>query len=250
MYIGLILFFYYYFEKVITDVGDAPYDLVEPVLRKMSAKQLVDIEKNSPQIKVRSDDLWRRLIMKDFPDRPVPQSRFRKTYSKYFKEKEAHLQNASIRLREGMKKFEEEKAARTITSLEVDPRAAKARAKFKSSSAAPSGSRLIQKAMQSARTKGPMFSNKNIQFTNVRPPRNIKTLSDTRDNNRLRLNSSPDRANQQERQQQTASPISVPSSVTGKRQRSEGGQQNTDDNNTKKPVKKPQARSSVFLPKR
>lgn len=216
---------------MITDVGDAPYELVEPILRKMSAKQLIEIERNSAQIRARSDDVWRRLVMKDFSDRPVPTANFRKAYVKYFKEKEKHLQNASIRLREGMKKLEEEKAARTITSLEVDPRAAKARAKFKASRAAPPGSRVIQKALQTARTKGPLFSSKNVQFTTIHPPRSSTNT-------------------QQQSQTKTESPSKSPT----KRPYNSLSDNTADERNTKKPavisrpVKRPQ--SSVFLPKR
>lgn len=198
----------------------------------MSAKQLIEIERNSTQIKTRSDDVWRRLVMKDFPDRPVPTANFRKAYVKYFKEKEKHLQNASIRLREGMKKLEEEKASRTITSLEVDPRAAKARAKFKASRAAPPGSRVIQKAMQTARTKGPLFSSKNVQFTTVHPPRSSTNAQ----------------------QPKSVSPSkSAPNSPT-KRPYNESSGNTSDDRSAKKPsvasrpVKRPQ--SSIFLPKR
>ncbi|KAA8897722.1 hypothetical protein TRICI_006685 [Trichomonascus ciferrii] len=198
----------------------------------MSAKQLIEIERNSAQIKARSDEVWRRLVMKDFPDRPVPTANFRKAYVKYFKEKEKHLQNASIRLREGMKKLEEEKASRTITSLEVDPRAAKARAKFKASRAAPSGSRVIQKAMQSARTKGPLFSSKNVQFSTIHPPRSSTTAQ----------------------QPKPTSPSKSTRSSPSKRPYNESSGNNSDEQISKKPtvvsrpVKRPQ--SSIFLPKR
>jgi hypothetical protein len=152
---------------VIVDVGDAPYDLAQPILKKVSAKQLAEIESNCPQIKLRSEEIWKLFIMRDFSDRPVPTTKFRKTYAKYYREKEAHLKDASVRLKEGLEKFKQEKASRTITTIrsEDDPLAARARAKRKASSAAPPGSRLIQKALQAARAKGPIFSSKSIKFS-------------------------------------------------------------------------------------
>lgn len=146
-------------------MGPAPYDLVAPILKKMSAKQLAEIEKKSPQIKAHSEEIWKKFLERDFGDRPMPAGRFRRTYIVYFKEKEAHLKDASIRLRESMERLKQEKAARTITSLEVDPMAAKARAKRKMAATSPAGSKLIQRAMQTARAKGPIHSNKNIKFS-------------------------------------------------------------------------------------
>jgi RNA polymerase II transcription factor SIII (Elongin) subunit A len=153
------------YSHVIHDVGTAPFDLVAPILKKMSAKQLAEIENNSPQIKTHSEEVWKKLLERDFGDRSMPTSKFRKTYIKYFKEKEAHLKDASVRLRESMERLKQEKAARTITSLEVDPMAARAQARRKMTSNAPAGSKLIQKAMQTARAKGPIHSNKNIKFS-------------------------------------------------------------------------------------
>ena len=118
----------------------------------------------SPHIKLRSEEIWKHFITRDFADRPVPASHFRKTYVRYFKEKEAQLKDASIRLRESMEKLKKEKESRTIIPLEIDPRAARSNARRKAAPSAPSGSRLIQKAIQSARAKGPLFSPKNTQF--------------------------------------------------------------------------------------
>lgn len=153
------------YSHVIHDVGTAPFDLVAPILKKMSAKQLVEIENKSPQIKHHSEQVWKKLVERDFSDRPMPSSKFRKTYIRYFKEKEAHLKDASVRLRESMERLKQERAARTITSLEVDPMAAKAHAKRKLASTALPGSKLIQKAIQTARSKGPIYSSKNIKFS-------------------------------------------------------------------------------------
>ncbi|ANB13762.1 hypothetical protein AWJ20_4707 [Sugiyamaella lignohabitans] len=133
----------------------------------MSARQLSDIEKKSPQIRSRSDELWKLFITRDFPDRPVSESHNRRAYAQYYKEKEAHLKNASSRLRESLEKIKQEKASRTITSLEVDPQSLRAAARRKASSSAPAGSRLIQKAFNSARTKGPLFSSRNTKFASM-----------------------------------------------------------------------------------
>lgn len=139
---------------------------MEPILRRITAKQLVMIEKNCPQIRSRSQELWKSFIIRDFGDRPLPDGQYRKTYVKYFREKEAQLEDASTRLRESMNKFKKEKEARTITSLEVDPLAERVR-KRRIMSHGPPGSKMIQKAYQTARSKGALFSSRNMRFGKV-----------------------------------------------------------------------------------
>lgn len=135
-------------------------------MRRITAKQLVMIEKNCPQIRSRSQELWKAFIIRDFTDRPLPDGQYRKTYVKYFREKEAQLEDASTRLRESMDKFKKEKEARTITSLEVDPLAERVR-KRRIMTHGPPGSKMIQKAYQTARSKGAVFSSRNMRFGKV-----------------------------------------------------------------------------------
>ncbi|CAN6674404.1 hypothetical protein TRVA0_053S00166 [Trichomonascus vanleenenianus] len=147
--------------RFISDVGDAPYDLVEPILKKMGHEQILRIEEQSPQIEQRSDSVWKHLIQRDFRHRPLPPDGYRETYLQYAKEKEVDLKNASQRLRASMQKFNQEKASNTIIALETDPLAARARAKQKAKT--HPGSKLIQRARTNA-LNNRIFSPKNIKF--------------------------------------------------------------------------------------
>lgn len=136
----------------------------------MTASQLSKIESNCPQVVGKTEDIWRALITKDFPHMVIPRSNFRKTYDKYYKEQQKQLNDASIRLKQAMKRLEQEKASTTITALEVDPislkRANRKRGYGSSSGASgvQGGSSIMKKALQSARSRGPIFSKKNVQF--------------------------------------------------------------------------------------
>lgn len=160
----------------ITDVGDIRYELIKPILKRMAPKQLAQIEDKSPHIKSKSGELWRDHIKTDFHDRPLPPpseplTNYRKLYGKYYKQKQRMLNEASARLRESTQRFQKEKASRTISTLEVDPRATQIAIRKKaSSSSTPSGSRLINKAWATAKAKGPVFSQKNTRFVNSANP--------------------------------------------------------------------------------
>lgn len=141
-----------------------PFQLVEPILKRMPAKQLYEIEQKCPQIQSASQQLWKDLIMRDFSDRPVPESHFRKVYGKYYKERQEHLKTASQRLRETTERLKREREATKITSLAVDPRAARSTARYKASKAAPPGMRAVQKAFADVKMRGPRFSSGNLRF--------------------------------------------------------------------------------------
>jgi len=52
----------------ITDVADAPYEVIRPVLRKITnPQQLRDIEERSPHIADADAELWRAFIARDIP---------------------------------------------------------------------------------------------------------------------------------------------------------------------------------------
>ncbi|WEW57890.1 hypothetical protein PRK78_003357 [Emydomyces testavorans] len=54
--------------KAIKDVGDAPYELVRPILLKVeNPRQLHTIEENSPQLKGHMEELWLEFIKRDIP---------------------------------------------------------------------------------------------------------------------------------------------------------------------------------------
>lgn len=53
----------------INDVGDAPYNLIRPILRKVQAEQLLQIERNSPHIEQKSQEVWEYFIRRDFQEK-------------------------------------------------------------------------------------------------------------------------------------------------------------------------------------
>lgn len=126
------------------DVGATPFHLLIPVLRRMNAKQLGQIEDLSPQITPDSDELWTNLVSKDFPDRPilansiraskvkstranvvVPAGRtlqfcdmpMKSLYFKYSDERESFRQDSAERLRKITQKLKKEKSANSIVSV-------------------------------------------------------------------------------------------------------------------------------------
>ncbi|KAM9919064.1 hypothetical protein OXX59_008201 [Metschnikowia pulcherrima] len=121
----------------ITDVGDTPYHLVQPILKRLNAKQLALIEENSPTIMPHTDELWGFLIEKDFPDRPFNPAKLRllpsgdnaqmprrNLYKQYASEKEQFLATSADRLRRMTEKLRKEKSKNSITTVQgilVDP---------------------------------------------------------------------------------------------------------------------------------
>lgn len=90
---------------LITDIGCTPYHLVEPILKKKTARSLRMIERNSPQVVQYSEPLWRSLIARDFSSRPLDQVQVRGgkrvqvpsrvLYERYTKEKEEQRRQAT-----------------------------------------------------------------------------------------------------------------------------------------------------------
>lgn len=126
------------------DVGATPFHLLVPVLRRMNAKQLGQIEELSPQITPDSDELWTNLVSKEFPDRPilansiraskvkskranmvVPAGRalmfcdmpMKSLYFKYSDERESFRQDSAERLRKITQRLKKEKSANSIVSV-------------------------------------------------------------------------------------------------------------------------------------
>ncbi|GAA6043415.1 hypothetical protein JCM8097_008581 [Rhodosporidiobolus ruineniae] len=52
----------------VTDIGDAPYDLVANLLKHSSAQQLALLEANSPHIAPFTDNIWKELCISEFID--------------------------------------------------------------------------------------------------------------------------------------------------------------------------------------
>ncbi|GEQ68750.1 hypothetical protein JCM33374_g2418 [Metschnikowia sp. JCM 33374] len=115
----------------ITDVGDTPYHLISPILKRLNAKQLAHLEENSPSVMPHSDECWGALIEKDFPDRPYNPSKLRllacgeqaqmprkALYKQYSGEREAFLATSADRLRKMTEKLRKEKSKNSITTVQ------------------------------------------------------------------------------------------------------------------------------------
>ncbi|ODV80383.1 uncharacterized protein CANTADRAFT_49873, partial [Suhomyces tanzawaensis NRRL Y-17324] len=110
----------------INDIGATPFHLLAPVLERMNAKQLNQIESTSPQIVPESDKLWRILIEKDFPNRPLPTKKAvetevmpnRAAYHKYLEDRESFRNDLARRLRRITEKLKLEKSANKIVKVQ------------------------------------------------------------------------------------------------------------------------------------
>lgn len=112
----------------ITDVGSTPYHLIQPVLKRLNAKQLALLEENSPTLTPESDELWSSLIEKDFADRPLggrrnilghgnSQMPNRDLYMQYAQDRERFLESSAHRLRRITEKLQKEKSKNSIVPI-------------------------------------------------------------------------------------------------------------------------------------
>ena len=114
---------------IITDIGCTPYHLIEPVLKKKTAKSLKQIELQSPQIIADSEELWKELLKRDFPDRPLAYITIengtnnvtipsRQLYDRYLRERELQRQNAVGNLKQITQKLKEMKNKNKLTAID------------------------------------------------------------------------------------------------------------------------------------
>lgn len=193
---------------------------MRPVLRKVQADQLIQIEKNSPHIELRSQEIWKFFIRRDFQDKGIqaiesinscapkeeedhnqsPHERkaeeetqvdYRKLYKKLAADRKKHLEKASNRLKANLEQFNKDRDYWKITELAVDPKAIRSHARRKLGPTAPVGSKLLQKTIQHTLDHGPsIFSPRNIRFVGkpdlnaskrvIRPPRSLISLNPDR----------------------------------------------------------------------
>lgn len=109
------------------DVGNAPFHLLKPVLKRMSVKQLKQIEQQNPHLEPESDVLWVSLLKKEFPDRPAnitsialgPHETMphRALYFKYENERELFRKDSAARLRNMTEKLKKQKTANSIVAV-------------------------------------------------------------------------------------------------------------------------------------
>lgn len=161
----------------------------------MKPEQLLQIEENSPQIALRSQEIWRYLITRDFQDKGVEaiekatsralkrkqgssdnsddkttennnlDINFRKIYRKLEATRKANLDMASDRLRANIAKMNQDKDNWKITQLNTDPQSVRSNALRKLATSAPIGSRMLHKTIKHTLDHGPsIFSPRNVQF--------------------------------------------------------------------------------------
>ncbi|GMM32455.1 hypothetical protein DAMA08_052000 [Martiniozyma asiatica (nom. inval.)] len=112
----------------INDVGTTPYHLIEPVLKKKTAKSLMKIEDKSPQIIIDSEPLWKSLIMRDFADK---RSYFqleknnnlssRDLYYKYTKDLDEQKKQVTSQFKQLTKNLKERKSKVTAVNHVIVP---------------------------------------------------------------------------------------------------------------------------------
>jgi hypothetical protein len=158
-------------------------------------EQLLQIETNSPHIALRSQEIWRYLITRDFQDKGVEavekatsralnkkqedndisdvkttendniEINFRKIYKKLEATRKANLDMASDRLRANIAKMNQDKDNWKITQLNTDPQSVRSNALRKLAPSAPIGSRMLHKAIKHTLDHGPsIFSPRNVHF--------------------------------------------------------------------------------------
>lgn len=112
-------------------LGDLPYHLALPILRKVNKPdQLREIELGSSQIEGETEELWRRLIARDFPNwekkNYIPKNprSWYKVYGRYKREEKAEIAEAEAKLLAtfGALKNEAESKRSTIVSQQLMPR--------------------------------------------------------------------------------------------------------------------------------
>jgi len=113
---------------LVTDVGITPYHLIEPVLRKKTAKSLHQIELKSPHITAQSDPLWQSLIARDFPNRPLVVEQIkagrkgrmpaRQLYEKYVKDKEEQQKEATRTFKQLTRMMNKEKEKHKVKTID------------------------------------------------------------------------------------------------------------------------------------
>lgn len=162
----------------------------------MKPEQLLQIEANSPHIAIKSQEIWKHLVTRDFQDKGVQaiekaisrgQKRrdssdalpdndnakdnavlainFRKVYKKMEAARKANLDMASDRLRANIAKMNQDKDNWKITQLNIDPQSVRSNALRKLGPSTPIGSRMLHKTIRHTLDHGPnIFSHRNIQF--------------------------------------------------------------------------------------
>lgn len=170
----------------VQDVGGTPYHILKPILKRMAAKQLSQIEDRSPHIQPKSDELWGELVKREFPERPciantkqiskkgkiemhtgLENSSFKKMpmktlYYRYHEERESFREDSAKRLRDMTQRLKDEKSEKSIISvpqLLKDPLARRRYMGNDNNSGANKNS-ILNKARRDLRSRALMFPNR------------------------------------------------------------------------------------------
>lgn len=109
------------------DLGDIQYHIVKPILRKMNAKQLSQVEDNCHQLMPMSDELWYELLRRDFPNRPIqlkkqlidgPRMPSKGLYQTYSEEQESFRKDSTERLKRMTNKLKMQKSKNSVIEVE------------------------------------------------------------------------------------------------------------------------------------
>lgn len=192
----------------ISDVGNTPFHLLEPVLQQMPFKQLKQLEENCNQLIPHSDKLWMKLIAKDFPNRPVkidplksssPTSSsttsfnnmpYKSLYFKYCKDRDDFRKDSARKLRNANKSIEKEKSKTKIIAVDQVLRDPSIR-KVNSTSSNPGFTKSIQPINKNSilqKAKRDTVQSRNLLFARnqyIKPydPFHAFKVNDTRSNN-------------------------------------------------------------------
>lgn len=125
----------------VQDIGGTPYHILKPILKRMTSKQLSNIEEKSPHIQPKSDELWGDLVKREFPERPcianakqkrrkgkiqlhtgLENSEFKNMpmkslYYRYYEERELFREDSARRLRDMTQRLKDEKSEKSIISV-------------------------------------------------------------------------------------------------------------------------------------
>ena len=104
----------------ITDLGDAPFKLVEPIILKIdNAQQLKELEEKCPQFRGEDRAVWQALIKRDIPNsedyEPKNPLNWSRLYFKLYREWEKEIQSSSQALAKSLGKINEEKEKHQMT---------------------------------------------------------------------------------------------------------------------------------------
>lgn len=139
--------------RQLTTVGeDMPYENVREILLRVDdAKQLREIERNSPQLQGQTAECWLRLIEKEFPleykataYKPSDPTKWHRVWEKYKREHDKALYESEMKLKNalmGLKQDKEENKSRIVENKLLPRKPPKSRASSSSRLAFSAGSR-------------------------------------------------------------------------------------------------------------